>query len=428
MSEERWDHIYKKTLSDVLSQTETIALADKTSIGGGREMLEARNYQFVLEDPRDRILWNPTRALNVYGAIARFFWMLSGNDRLKDIAFYEPKVLGFSDDALTIPGSDYGKRLFNPEPGLDQVTALVKRLRDDPGTRRAAAVIYQPEDAVRSSKDIPCAFGLAFHIRGGRLHMTMIMRSNAAWGLLPYNVFEFTLLGELVSAMVGVPLGQYTHIALSMHLYKEVDVGAAKQGQDEIALASAAVSKVLPNPLPIPMPPMPPTDMEQLTVINKWETDLRYGAQAINVTNYRDFLQRCRDTCDPYWVQLCIPLLAFVLFNNKKVSAATTVLEEVQEPLRSALVNHPMGSLNVPGLEDDPILLQSRLNLFRFTGPADVPEKDREEVWKPYYEERQLEVQNAKPGERRRDNVVTEDEWERRHAELVEKRRQGQLL
>jgi hypothetical protein len=92
MSEERWDHIYKKTLSDVLSQTETIALADKTSIGGGREMLEARNYQFVLEDPRDRILWNPTRALNVYGAIARFFWMLSGNDRLKDIAFYEPRV------------------------------------------------------------------------------------------------------------------------------------------------------------------------------------------------------------------------------------------------------------------------------------------------------------------------------------------------
>ena len=124
---------------------------------------------------------------------------------------FKERVLGFSDDTMTMPGSDYGKRLFMPEPGLDQVTAIVERLQQDPGTRRALATIYRPEDAVRTSKDIPCALGLAFHVRGGALHMTMMMRSNAAWTLLPYNIFEFTLLGELIS---GIPVSRYISMIL----------------------------------------------------------------------------------------------------------------------------------------------------------------------------------------------------------------------
>lgn len=45
------------------------------------------------------------------------------------------------------------------------------------------------------------------------------MRSNNVWTLLPYNIFEFTLLAEFMAADLGVALGTYHHHAVSMHLY-----------------------------------------------------------------------------------------------------------------------------------------------------------------------------------------------------------------
>lgn len=154
--------------------------------------------------------------------------MMAGNDRLDDVRFYESAGLGgdrsqgvgrFSDDRLAITGSNYGQRLFRPRPGLDQVESCVRLIRQDPNTRRAAMTVYQPEDAGRESGDIPCTFGVLLGPRDGRLHQTVVMRSNNAWHLLPYNIFEFTLLGEVIASEVNLELGTYHHFAVSMHLY-----------------------------------------------------------------------------------------------------------------------------------------------------------------------------------------------------------------
>ena len=90
------------------------------------------------------------------------------------------------------------------------------------------ATVFQPEDTARESKDIPCTYGLSFLVRENQLHVTTIMRSNNAWTLLPYNVFEFTLLAEIVASRVHVPLGSYTHHCISLHLY-ENDFTAAEK-------------------------------------------------------------------------------------------------------------------------------------------------------------------------------------------------------
>ena len=83
------------------------------------------------------------------------------------------------------------------------------------------ATVYQPEDVARKSNDIPCTFGLSFMIREDRLHVTTIMRSNNAWQLLPYNIFEFSLLAEVVADRIGIDFGTYTHHSLSLHLYEK---------------------------------------------------------------------------------------------------------------------------------------------------------------------------------------------------------------
>jgi thymidylate synthase len=80
--------------------------------------------------------------------------------------------------------------------------------------------VYDPEIGLEERvKDAPCACTLQFFIRDDRLHLITYMRSNdVVWGL-PYDVFLFTMLQELLSRELSRPLGTYTHIVGSLHLY-----------------------------------------------------------------------------------------------------------------------------------------------------------------------------------------------------------------
>src|SRR5690348_12423885 len=66
---------------------------------------EQIDYGVYVEDPIDRIVSNNVCRLNLPVAVARFVWMMSASNRLADIAFYEPKVKGFTDDGIIVPGS-----------------------------------------------------------------------------------------------------------------------------------------------------------------------------------------------------------------------------------------------------------------------------------------------------------------------------------
>lgn len=205
------DECLQKTVKDCLAGE--YLRTDKDS------SYELLHYQTGMSNPRARIICNQHRPLNIVVAVARLAWMLGGNSRLEDIAFYEPKVKGFTDDGLCVPGSNYGQRIFQPRPNLNQIEGVIERLRENPGSRQAAVVVWQPEDAVRESRDIPCTFGLFFHIRNDKLTMAVNMRSNNAFRILPFNLFEFSMLHEIVATELDVALGDYVHWAASMHVY-----------------------------------------------------------------------------------------------------------------------------------------------------------------------------------------------------------------
>jgi thymidylate synthase len=213
------DDAYAGTLQDLLEEGSVSQQGESLSVGSGKETKEILNYAVAITSPRERLVFNAKRKLNLPAAVARFVWMMAASDRLADIAFYEDKVRKFSDNGITIPGSSYGQRILNPRPGLNQLESVIDRLKKDAGSRRAAISVYQAEDAMRESSDIPCTFGLFYHVREGRLLTTTLMRSNNAFLLLPYNIFEFSLLAEVVAAELEIPLGTLTHHAISMHVY-----------------------------------------------------------------------------------------------------------------------------------------------------------------------------------------------------------------
>lgn len=230
-------------IDDLLSNAPIVRMGKSLSAGSQQLTREFTNYTFTVDSARDR-LPSPSAIPKVFSlltAAARFVWMMAGSDRLESIRHYSDGVTKFTDDEFVVPGSSYGSRLFYARPGLDQITNVVKILKTDSTSRRAMVTVFEPEDTARVSKDIPCTFGISFLVRDNQLHATTIMRSNNAWTLLPYNIFEFTLLAEIVACRVGVELGSYTHHCISLHLYESnFDAASEWLARDHVAATPMA--------------------------------------------------------------------------------------------------------------------------------------------------------------------------------------------
>lgn len=280
-----------QTADDCLQQTVTDCVRGDFVVTNKDTSYEILNYSTGMSNPRARIVTNPLRPLNIVVAVARFTWMIAGNNRIHDIAFYEPKVGGFTDNGLVVPGSCYGNRLVEARPGLNQLSGVVERLRSNPGTRRAAAVVWTPEDAVRVSQDIPCAFGVFFHIRDGRLVQTTAMRSNNAYRILLFNLFEFSMLQELVAAELEVPVGEYLHWAASMHVYdNDFEI------PNTYALAAAEPGTS------VEMQAMPITNaFAQANTLAQLEARMRH---CCSTTEWGGIVNHANDNLNQYWLDL----------------------------------------------------------------------------------------------------------------------------
>lgn len=321
---------FAETLKAVRNSGHLVASDDSASIGSGRSTTEIINFSMEVESPRDRLILNPQRPTNIVTSVARFVWMMSGNNRLEDIAFYEPKVGKFTDDHLTVPGSDYGMRMFQPRPGLDQISGIVNELRKHKQSRRATVAVFHPEDAVRQgSADIPCTFGLNFLIRDGKLYSTTIMRSNNAMQLLPFNLFEFSMLAEVIAVESGVELGPMTHLALSMHVY-ENDI----DGVDAIVEGARKVPASL-------MEAMPGDPLKKINHLAQMEARLRHKSGALSDANVEEWIAESEDPkLGPYWSQFYLVLLSHIA-DKTDTSVSRAVRSAIKAPFLGLLRKKP---------------------------------------------------------------------------------------
>lgn len=226
-------------------------------------------------------------------AAARFLFMLTGRRDLALIAPFSGGLERFCADGRNLGGSAYGAALFGTGPGQGQARGCAAAIASRPGTKRAAAALYDPVTGGGTTADTACCMGLVFSPRDGRLDTSVLMRANDAMRLLPYNVFEFSLLGEFLARVTGLEPGTYRHMAVTMHL----------RGDDDIAAAATAASRPGGGP---DMGPMPPATWTLATALANLHLDLaaalarpRHAAPLV-----RDITARAADTAGPYWGDL----------------------------------------------------------------------------------------------------------------------------
>ena len=79
-------------------------------------------------------------------------------------------------------------------------------------------------DATRttaSGENPACLQHLQFFIRGGKLHLKILFRSNDACKATYMNAFALIMLQQRMAQELGVEMGTYTHRANSFHCYEK---------------------------------------------------------------------------------------------------------------------------------------------------------------------------------------------------------------
>lgn len=213
------DELYQKVIRKILDEGEEVTAR-------GLTFKECRFQHLLLKNPRARVIRNPLRKVSLKFTAAEFIWMMGGRSDIEMISTYNKRMATFSDDGETLNGA-YGPRLRDWN-GMDQIANVIKQLRDDLYTRQAVIIILDPrKDLYTKTKDVPCNDLLQFMYREGALHMSCYVRSNDMnWGI-PYDIFHWTMLQEMIASELGVPVGEYNHFIGSMHIYdKDYDAMA----------------------------------------------------------------------------------------------------------------------------------------------------------------------------------------------------------
>jgi thymidylate synthase len=286
----------------------------------GLPTIEARNVLFTLQDPRRRCVLNPARRWSLPLAIGELCWHLSGSSSVDALSYYASIWRLFASPDGKIRGSCYGSKMFVPEQGVTRWNQIRQMLISDPDTRRA--IIYFGDSTLNLSEncvDVACATSLQFLIRDGKLDATVCMRSNDVILGLPYDLFLFTFLQELLAAELRIEVGEYHHFASSLHLYKK-----------HVRLAEAILqSKIRNSDFLMPRIKHP----EIIRAFLETEESIRLGRGDVSLANL-----------DGYWRDLAEVLLLFkrsrsegwepVLRSNNRVSWYIPLLLPLIQPAR----------------------------------------------------------------------------------------------
>jgi len=194
--------------------------------------------ELVIQNPKQRVLFDPVRDANPFFHVMEAIWMFSGGYYAKFLLEFNKGYAKYVEPSGEVHGA-YGARWLW-HFGKEQIREVIKILREDPHSRQA---VIQMWDASRDLskpigipdyKDRPCNTQICFRTRpqSGRLDMTVFNRSNDfVWGAAGANAVHMTMLHEIVATCTGQPVGTYRVVTNNLHLYKDLPVVKKEYGK-----------------------------------------------------------------------------------------------------------------------------------------------------------------------------------------------------
>ena len=106
-----------------------------------------------------------------------------------------------------------------PDGGaIDQISNLIRQLRDNPYSRRHVVSAWNVADLDDMALP-PCHTLFQFYVAGGKLSCQLYQRSADVFLGVPFNIASYALLTMMVAGVVGLEPGDFVHTLGDAHLY-----------------------------------------------------------------------------------------------------------------------------------------------------------------------------------------------------------------
>jgi len=188
-------------------------------------MVEVCHSVFDINNPHERFLLCRKPSISIAAALSEIICILKGSNDAKILNYWNSGLQEHAGNAHKYHGA-YGYRL-RKEFGIDQIKRVYIVLKNNPKTRQAVMLLWNPiedlphSDGSPKNSDIPCNIVSLLKIRSNKLIWSQIMRSNDIFLGTPYNFIQFTFLQEIIAGWLQIETGEYTLFCDSLHYYEE---------------------------------------------------------------------------------------------------------------------------------------------------------------------------------------------------------------
>ena len=185
------------------------------------------------------------RKISIKNFVAEMMWFISGEKDTNKFLNKHTKIWNsFTEEDGTIETA-YGYR-WRHAFGRDQLGELIRLLTKDPSSRHGVIVTWDPSDdglLGPKKKNVPCPYTFTVNIINGKLNLHNIIRSNDMILGFPTDAAGFGLLQLILSEMLGVEPGIYTHSISNAHIYNN-HYDAAKEMIDRPPFHQLVINKL----------------------------------------------------------------------------------------------------------------------------------------------------------------------------------------
>ncbi|NCF78691.1 MAG: thymidylate synthase [Alphaproteobacteria bacterium] len=175
-----------------------------------------------------------TKKLHLKSIIHELLWFLTGDT---NIAYLRENGVSIWDEWADTDGNlgpVYGKQWRSWQtPGgahIDQITALVEQLKNNPDSRRHIVTAWNPADVDNMALP-PCHCLFQFYVAKGKLSCQLYQRSADIFLGVPFNIASYALLTQMLAQVCDLEAGDFVHTLGDAHLYLNHIDQARKQLQ-----------------------------------------------------------------------------------------------------------------------------------------------------------------------------------------------------
>lgn len=199
---------------------------DRTGVG--TYSVFGRQLRFLMEDGFPMVT---TKKLHLRSIIIELLWFLKGSTNIQWLNERGVSIWDEWADADGELGPIYGKlwrRWEGPDGEVDQIGNLIKRLKEDPYSRRHLVVAYNPADQPKVSPQ-GCHSLMQFYVKGDRLSLQLYQRSADLMLGVPFNIASYSLLLMMVAQVTDLVPYEFIHTFGDVHIYSNHVEGAQEQ-------------------------------------------------------------------------------------------------------------------------------------------------------------------------------------------------------